>query len=66
VEYDPLLNPTRAEVGVSLQVVAPPDLGSDLMIGAYKYTQGVKEVMAALNLANSAALAASINFSVAL
>lgn len=62
VEYDPLLNPTRAEVSVSLQVVTPPALAPGLMQGAYRYSQGVKEVMAALNLANSAALAASMTF----
>ncbi len=62
MEYDPALNPTRAEVGVGLQVVTPPALGPGLMQGAYKYSQGVKEVMAALNLANSVALASSMTF----
>lgn len=62
VEYDQLLNPTRAEVSVSLDVVSPPTLADDLMIGAYKYTQTVKETMAALNLANSAAIVASLKF----
>ncbi len=62
VEYDPQLNPTRAEVSVSLQVVTPPTLAPGLMLGAYKYTQGVKEAMAALNLANSAAIASSLSF----
>ncbi len=62
-EYDPLLNPVRAEVTVSLQVLTPSQAGSSgLAVGAYKYSQGVKEVMAALNLAN----AASIGFSAAL
>jgi hypothetical protein len=62
LEYDPLLNPTRAEVSVSLQVVTPPALwqASELMQGAYRYTQGVKEAMSAINLANSLELAASI------
>ncbi len=60
-EYDVLLNPIRAEVTVNLQVVSPPALAqsSDLMKGAYKYTQTVKEVMAAANLANLAGLAVS-------
>jgi hypothetical protein len=56
LEYDPMLNPTRAEVSVSLQVVTPPAVLSDLMEGAYNYTQNVKQVMAALNLANAAEL----------
>jgi len=67
-EYDPQLNPTRAEVTVNLQVVSPPALeriteDRQLMQGAYQYTQNVKEVMAALNLANSAALAGSMTVS---
>jgi hypothetical protein len=59
-EYDQLLNPIRAEVSVSLQVLTPFNLeGQALAEGAYKYSQGVKEVMAALNLANSAAMGVS-------
>jgi hypothetical protein len=56
-EYDTLLNPVRAEVSVTLQVLTPSQLGSStLSIGAYNYTQGVKEVMAALNLANAVSI----------
>jgi hypothetical protein len=56
-EYDTLLNPVRADVSVTLQVLNPSQLGSStLAAGAYKYTQGVKEVMAALNLANAASI----------
>ena len=59
-EYDQLLNPIRAEVQVSLQVLTPSNLkNQDLARGAYKYSQGVKEVMAALNLANTAAMGIS-------
>ncbi len=59
-EYDQLLNPIRAEVAVSLQVLTPSNLnGQALAQGAYKYSQGVKEVMAALNLANTAAMGIS-------
>jgi hypothetical protein len=60
-EYDTLLNPVRAEISVSLQVLTPSQLATDdtLALGAYKYSQGVKEVMAALNLANSAQLGIS-------
>jgi len=56
-EYDPLLNPIRADVAVELDVLTPLQLGdAKVAIGAYTYTQGVKEVMAALNLANAAQL----------
>jgi hypothetical protein len=53
-EYDQLLNPIRAEVSVSLSVLTSSDLGESrqLQIGAYRYTQKAKEVMAALNLAS--------------
>lgn len=55
-EYDPLLNPLRAEVSVSMQVLTPAQLGSStLSVGAYNYSEKVKEVMAALNLANAVA-----------
>ncbi len=63
-EYDLLLNPIRAEVSVSLQVLTPSQLNdATLAIGAYKYSQGVKEVMAALNLANAAQLGVSASLS---
>ena len=59
-EYDTLLNPIRADVSVSLQVLIPNQLaGNTLANGAYKYSQGVKEVMAALNLANAAQIGVS-------
>lgn len=54
-EYDPLLNPVRADVAVNLQVLVPRQLeGDKLGRGAYHYSQGVKEVMAALQQANAA------------
>jgi hypothetical protein len=67
-EYDPLLNPVRAEVSVNLQVLAPSQIAKDATIaqGAYKYSQGVKEVMAALNLANALPLGVSASLSVSL
>ena len=53
-EYSPLLVPIRAEVDVNLQVLTPNQIGDkSLAIGAYRYSLGVKEVMAALNLANA-------------
>jgi hypothetical protein len=66
-EYDTLLNPVRAEVAVTLQVLTPDQLqGDTLGNGAYKYTQGVKEVMAALNLANAAQIGVSATLSLSL
>ena len=55
-EYDTKLNPVRAEVAVGLQVLTPGQLDADANFArdAYKYSLGVKEVMAALNLANAA------------
>jgi hypothetical protein len=59
-EYDTLLNPVRADVSVNLQVLIPTQLAGDTIAnGAYKYSQGVKEVMAALNLANAVQFGAS-------
>lgn len=56
-EYDPLLNPVRAEVSVSLRVLTPSQLNNaTLAIGAYNYTEKVKQVMAALNLANAVSI----------
>jgi hypothetical protein len=54
-EYSPQLVPIRAEVSVNLQVLAPGQLAKDAALarGAYQYSQGVKEAMAALNLANA-------------
>lgn len=63
-EYDPLLNPIRAEVSVNLQVLPPTQTNAVLAIGAYAYSEGVKQVMAALNLANTAALGLSGGFSI--
>jgi hypothetical protein len=66
-EYDTLLNPVRAEVSINLQVLIPSQLAGDTLAnGAYSYSQGVKEVMAALNLANAASIGVSsmLSFSV--
>jgi hypothetical protein len=64
--YDQLLNPIRAEVSVNVQVLTPSQLARDATFarGAYSYSQGVKEVMAALNLANAAeiGISAAISF----
>jgi hypothetical protein len=66
-EYDTLLNPVRADVSVSLQVLIPSQLAGDTIAnGAYKYSQGVKEVMAALNAANAVqfGVSSAISFSI--
>jgi hypothetical protein len=66
-EYDTRLTPVRAEVSVNLQILTPDQLkGQDLASGAYAYSQGVKEVMAALNLANAAEFGVSsvLSFSI--
>lgn len=65
--YDTLLNPVRAEVTVNLTVLTPDQIGDDTISnGAYNYTLGVKQVMAALNLANAVdfGVSAAISFSV--
>lgn len=67
-EYNTLLTPIRAEVSVNLQVLTPSQLDKDATFaqGAYKYSQGVKEVMAALNLANAADFGVSASLSLSL
>jgi hypothetical protein len=65
-EYDPLLNPIRSDVSVSLQVLIPDQTKGDVLgTGAYNYSLGVKQVMAALNLANAAQIgvSAALSFS---
>jgi len=59
--YDTLLNPVRAEVSVNLEVLTPDQIGpgNALAHGAYDYTLGVKQVMAALNLSNAAEIGVS-------
>ncbi|MEA2721382.1 MAG: hypothetical protein QOJ39_3246 [Candidatus Eremiobacteraeota bacterium] len=62
--YDQLLNPIRAEINVALQILTPSQLaGQTLAIGAYTYSQGVKEAMAALNLANAVSIGVSASLS---
>jgi len=66
--YDTLLNPVRAEVNVNLEVQTPDQIGpgDSLSNGAYDYTMGVKQVMAALNLANAVEIgvSAALSFSI--
>ena len=66
-DFDTSLNPVRAEVSVNLQVLTPCQLSdSSFARGAYKYTQRVKEVMAALNLVNAAEIGVSTTLSFSL
>jgi hypothetical protein len=66
-EYDTLLNPVRADVSVNLEALQPNQLAGD-RIGnaAYNYSLGVKQTMAALNLANAAQFGVSSSLSFAL
>lgn len=53
-DFDPLLNPIRAEVTVSMKVISKDNLDPDsFAYGAYVWTQGNREVNAALNIANT-------------
>ena len=59
--YDPLLlHPTHADANVSLQVLTPRELQfvsgplAEVADIAYQYSQGLREVLAIANLANSA------------
>lgn len=53
MEYDTRLNPTRAEVSVSMEVITPPNL-SGFAERAYSYTLNAKKAMAAANLFSEA------------
>jgi hypothetical protein len=54
--FDTRLNPIRAEVSVSLQVLPPDrlDPSDKLSRGAYRYTQGMKTALAGLAVAETA------------
>jgi hypothetical protein len=58
--YDALLNPIQAEVRISLRVLTPDEVVavqgpmSEVAKIAYVYTQGLRQVQAAANLADSA------------
>jgi hypothetical protein len=55
LEYDALLNPLRAEVDISLSVIAVDQCSDDdLARGALDYTTIAKEAQAIANLANTA------------
>ncbi|WP_166359387.1 hypothetical protein [Pseudomonas akapageensis] len=55
LEYDAVLNPTRAEVDLQLSVIAVDDCSDDLLAkGALEYSTIAKEAQAITNLANTA------------
>ena len=55
LEYDSLLNPLRAEVDITLSVIAVDDCSDDLLAkGALEYSTIAKEAQAIANLANTA------------
>jgi len=59
--YDSLLNPTHADVQITLRVLTPPELLAvqgimgTLANVAYTYSQGLRQVQALANLGNAAA-----------
>ncbi|NHZ80793.1 hypothetical protein F2P44_16150 [Massilia sp. CCM 8695] len=55
LEYDTILNPTRAEVDITLSVIAVDDCSDDMLAqGALEYSTIAKEAQAIANLANTA------------
>jgi hypothetical protein len=66
--FDTRLNPVRATVGVSLDIITSDRLekSDDFARGVYKYTRGVKEVMAALNTLNAVEIGVSSALSLTL
>ena len=58
--YDVALNPTHAEAQLGLQVLTPPELNAvtgplaGIANVAYAYSQGLRQALAAANLANGA------------
>jgi hypothetical protein len=59
--YDALLNPTHAEVSITLRVLTPEEVKTlegelqDVAMAAYVYSQGLRQVQAVANLGNAAA-----------
>jgi hypothetical protein len=54
-EYDFMLNPTRADVDITLSVIATDQCSDDILAkGALEYSTLAKEAMAIANLANTA------------
>jgi len=56
VLYDRLLNPIQADVVMGLTVIAPDHCSDDhIAHGAFTYSQTAREILATVNLANTAA-----------
>jgi hypothetical protein len=59
--YDPLLNPTHADVQITLKVLTPDELKgikselATIANVAYKYSQGLRQALAIANLGDAAA-----------
>ena len=59
--YDALLNPTRAEVAITLRVLTPEELSAvqgdlkGVANAAYVYSQGLRQAQAVANLGDAAA-----------
>jgi hypothetical protein len=61
LEYDPILNPTRAEVDLSLSVIAGDDCSDDVLArGALAFSTIAREAQAIANLANTAVAAVDL------
>ncbi len=58
--YDALLNPTRAEIDLGLEVANVPDKDDLIAIGALTYTRTVKDVQAVASMARGIASLPSI------
>jgi hypothetical protein len=58
--YDALLNPTHAEVTVTVRVLTPDELDfvsgplASIAKGAFEYSQGLRQALALANLGNAA------------
>ncbi len=50
-QYDMLLNPVEAEVQIGLQVASAPPPSDAVAVGAWQYSQMIKDTQATLNLA---------------
>lgn len=60
-EYDPFLNPVRAQVSLGLTTIALTNLSDDKVAeGALKYSNLAKDAQATANLANTVAQAAEL------
>ncbi len=55
-QFDFLLNPVQAQVQIGLEVAGTPPADDGVARGALKYSQGVKDAQAALNLATTVEL----------